>query len=415
VNAIEFERVSKSYAVYESRTGRLTELATFGAARRHGDFHALTDLSFSVARGEVFCIIGENGSGKSTTLQLIAGIFAPTAGAVRVNGRVAALLELGSGFNPEFTGRENVYMNGAILGFSKKELDARYRSIEEFAAIGNFIDEPVRTYSSGMTVRLAFSVAIHADPEILVVDEALAVGDAWFRRKCMRRINELRDRGVTIVFVSHSTADVRAIGDRALWLERGRMRAIGDATEVMDRYLAAADPKPAPESAPATSAAPRAHFAPATTIPNIDGRSGDGGAEILGIALMDEFGDPLHLLIPGGRILVRVSARARRDLLRPDLGVRLRNHLGLDFAATSAGREGHWLEPMRAGEAVSVDFHFEVPELYPGTFSFSPWMVEGDAVCDCIENAITIPMARGDGPVYGYLRTPCHIEVHSVA
>jgi hypothetical protein len=305
-------------------------------------------------------------------------------------------------------------MNGAILGFSKKELDARYHSIEEFAAIGSFIDEPVRTYSSGMTVRLAFSVAIHADPEILVVDEALAVGDAWFRRKCMRRINELRDRGVTIVFVSHSTADVRAIGDRALWLEHGRMRAIGDAAEVMDQYLAAADPRPAEESAPEASAAPRAHFAPASQIPNIDHRSGDGGAEILGIALTDAFGDPLHLLIPGARILVRISSRARRDLARPDFGIRLRNHLGLDFAATSAVREGHAPGPMRAGEAVSVDFHFEVPELYPGTFSFSPWVGDGDAVCDSIENAITIPMARGDGPVYGYLRTPCHIEVHSV-
>ncbi|HEU5022875.1 MAG TPA: ABC transporter ATP-binding protein, partial [Bryobacteraceae bacterium] len=263
MNAIEFERVSKSYAVYESPTGRLTELATFGAAQRHRDFHALTDLTFSVARGEVFCVIGENGSGKSTTLQLIAGIFAPTAGEVRVNGRVAALLELGSGFNPEFTGRENVYMNGAILGFSKKELDARYRSIEEFAAIGDFIDEPVRTYSSGMTVRLAFSVAIHADPEILVVDEALAVGDAWFRQKCMRRINELRDRGVTIVFVSHSIADVRAIGDRALWLEHGRMRAIGDSAEVMDQYLASASPKAMEEIKPAISAAPPANFTPA--------------------------------------------------------------------------------------------------------------------------------------------------------
>jgi lipopolysaccharide transport system ATP-binding protein len=415
VNAIEFERVSKSYAVYESRAGRLTELATFGAARRHRDFHALTDLTFSVARGEVFCIIGENGSGKSTALQLIAGIFAPTAGNVRVNGRIAALLELGSGFNPEFTGRENVYMNGAILGFSTKELDGRYRSIEEFAGIGKFIDEPVRTYSSGMTVRLAFSVAIHADPEILVVDEALAVGDARFGQKCMRRINELRDRGVTIVFVSHSTVDVRAIGDRALWLEHGRMRALGDAAEVMDQYLASADPKLVEESAPESSAIPRATFAPASHIPNIDHRSGDGGAEILGIALLDEFGDPLHLLIPGARILVRISARTKRDLFRPDLGIRLRNHLGLDFAATSAAREGHAPGPLRAGEAVSVDFHFEVPELYPGTFSFSPWVSEGDAVCDSVENAITIPMARGDGPVYGYLRTPCHIEVHSVA
>ena len=191
MNAVEFEHVSKTYAIYASPADRLMELATFGVASRHRDFHALTDLTFSVGRGEVFCIIGENGSGKSTALQLVARIFEPSAGEVRVNGRVSALLELGSGFNPEFTGRENVYMNGAILGLSKKELDQRYSSIEAFAEIGEFIDEPVRTYSSGMAVRLAFSVAIHVDPEILVVDEALAVGDAWFRQRCMRRINEM--------------------------------------------------------------------------------------------------------------------------------------------------------------------------------------------------------------------------------
>ena len=180
MNAVEFERVSKSYAVYDTPADRLLELATLGTASRHREFHALTDVTFSVARGEVFCIIGENGSGKSTSLQLIAGIFQATSGEVRVNGRVSALLELGSGFNPEFTGRENIYMSGAILGFLEEvSSDLRYRAIEEFAEIGDFIEEPVRTYSSGMAIRLAFAVAIHVDPEILVVGEALAVGDAW--------------------------------------------------------------------------------------------------------------------------------------------------------------------------------------------------------------------------------------------
>ncbi len=416
VNAVEFESVSKSYAVYETPSDRLKELATFGAARRHRDFHALSDLTFSVGRGEVFCIVGENGSGKSTALQLMAGIFAPTSGELRVNGRVSALLELGSGFNPEFSGRENVYMNGAILGFSKKELDRRYDAIEAFAEIGDFIHEPVRTYSSGMAVRLAFSVAIHVDPEVLIVDEALAVGDAWFRQRCMRRINEMRDKGMTIVFVSHSAADVRAIGDRALWLDHGRARAIGDTESVIAQYLAAVAGKETEDAEAATGAgrksgreAPR-KVAAVHTIPNVDHRTGDGSATVVGIAVLDEFSDPLHLMIPNSTIVVRVSVRANRDLAKPDIGVRLRNHLGLSFAATSATREGHAPGFMTAEEVVTVDFHLEIPQLYPGAFSFSPWVEAEGAVCDEVDNAITIQMARGDSLVYGYVQVPCRIE-----
>src|SRR5947209_9522048 len=188
VNAVEFDRVSKSYSIYENPGDRLKELALFGRRSFHRDFRALSDLSFSIRRGEVFCIIGENGSGKSTALQLTAGILQPTAGEVRVNGRVAALLELGAGFNAEFTGRENVYLNGAIHGLSRRDIDSRYQEIEAFAEIGAFIDQPVKTYSSGMVVRLAFAVAIHVDPEILLVDEALAVGDTYFRHRCMRKV-----------------------------------------------------------------------------------------------------------------------------------------------------------------------------------------------------------------------------------
>ena len=408
MTVVEFEHVSKSYPIYNSPTGRLAELATFGVANRHRDFHALSDVSFSVRRGEVFCIIGQNGSGKSTTLQMVAGIFAPTSGEVRVHGRVSALLELGSGFNPEFTGRENVYMNGAILGFSNKELDRLYSSIEAFAEIGDFINEPVRTYSSGMTVRLAFAVAIHVDPEILIVDEALAVGDAWFRQRCMRRINEMKDRGVTIIFVSHSAADIRAIGDRVMWLDRGRVRMIGETNEVIAKYLAcvAGD-----DAAAETARAQPAVLTRAETIPNVDYRTGDSGAEILGISVLDEFGDPLHLMIPQTRILVRITARANRNLQSPDIGVRLRNHLGLDFAATSAVREGHATGVMISGEIVTMDFRFEIPELYPGAFSFSPWISDNGMTCDSIDNATTVQMARGEGPVYGYVQAPCRVEV----
>ena len=218
--AIEFSSVSKSYAIYAAPRDHLKELATLNTRAYHTDYWALRDVTFQVRRGETFCIVGENGSGKSTLLQIAAGILQPTSGSALTHGRVAALLELGSGFNPEFSGRENVYLNGAILGFSTREMDQRFPEIEAFAEIGEFTRQPVKTYSSGMVVRLAFSVAIHLDPEILMVDEALSVGDVYFRQRCMRKVHELRRRGTTILFVSHSTGDIKALGDRAMWLER---------------------------------------------------------------------------------------------------------------------------------------------------------------------------------------------------
>src|SRR6266446_5465435 len=236
---VEFQGVSKSYSVYDSPGDRLKELITPRRYQFHRDFWALRDISFDIRLGETFCIVGENGSGKSTLLQMVAGILAPTSGAVSVTGRVSALLELGSGFNPEFSGRDNVYLNGAILGLSTKQIDARFREIEDFAEIGDFMDQPVKTYSSGMVVRLAFAVAINVDPEILLVDEALAVGDIYFRQRCMRKVHELRSRGVTILFVSHATADVKALGDRALWLEHGRAVELGKTDRVVAKYLAA--------------------------------------------------------------------------------------------------------------------------------------------------------------------------------
>jgi len=405
VNALEFDRVSKNYALYDRPLDRLLELLTGGRRSFHRDFHAVRDLSFRVPRGEVFCIVGENGSGKSTTLQLMAGILQPSAGSISVNGRVSALLELGSGFNPEFTGRDNVYLNASVLGLSKREIDSRYRAIEEFAGIGDFIHRPVKTYSSGMVVRLAFAVAISVDPEILLVDEALAVGDAAFRHRCMRRIHELRDRGVTIVFVSHAIAEVEALGDRVLWLEHGRARALGDAGTVVPLYLAAMADRAA--AAPAVSAP-----APiAASIPNVDNRHGNLRAAILGIAVLNEFGEPVHLMMPQSRITVRIAFRANETLARPVAGFMLRNHLGLDFTETDTAREGHRLPPMLRGETSTIDFAVDIPEFYPGTFSFSPWVADASAVCDWIDNALTVPMAHGEGPVYGYIQLPCKVEL----
>ena len=421
--AICFEQVSKSYAIYDRPSQRLKELMALGRISRHRDFWALDNIDFEVRRGETFCIVGENGSGKSTLLQLVAGILHPTKGTVTVNGRVSALLELGAGFNPEFSGRDNVYLNASILGLTTKEIDQRYRDIEEFAEIGDFIKQPVKTYSSGMVVRLAFAVAINVDPEILLVDEALAVGDIYFRHRCLRKVHELRARGITILFVSHAVSDVKALGDRTLWLEHGRMMEIGETEGVVGKYLASTIAKDTQylqlRKKPET-AAPRARTQPAEvvdTIPNIDHRYGDGRAEIIGIALLTEEGERVQLVQPNSRLIVRISTRAKEHVDMPIVGFMMRNHLGVDFSGTNTAREEYELPAMDAGDIMTVDFHLEVPELYPGSFSFSPALADGTLMsykmCDWIDNAITAQMAHSDGQIYGFLRFPCRVELNA--
>lgn len=421
MKAIAFQSVSKTYPIYASPGDRLLELAAFHSRSYHRDFWALRDVSFSVERGEVFCVIGENGAGKSTLLQLVAGILQPTSGSVALAGRVAALLELGAGFDQEFTGRDNVYLNGAIAGFSGREMDAKFGQIEAFAEIGEFMNRPLKTYSTGMVVRLAFAVAIHADPEILLVDEALSVGDVYFRQKCMRKVHELRSKGITIVFVSHAIADVGAIGDRTLWLDHGQVRELGDTETVVAKYLDAMARKDAAyvqtrrASEPAEAQPPTP--SPTQHLPNVDHRFGDGRARITGIALLDEAGEPIALLQPSSRLIVRIAARADSHIRRPIAGFVLRNHLGIDFSGTDTSREGIQLPELKPGEILAVDFHMNLPELYPAIFSFSPAVADGvfepSAMCDWIDNAITVQMASGANQVYGYTHVPCRIELNT--
>jgi len=233
---IKIDNLSKCYEVYDKPHKRLLQMLAGGKRKFYSEFWALKNTSLEVHPGETVGIIGTNGSGKSTFLQMLCGTLNPTSGSISVRGRVAALLELGAGFNPEFTGKENVYLNAAILGLNREQIDGQFAAIEAFAEIGDFINQPVKTYSSGMYVRLAFSVAVHTDPSILVVDEALSVGDARFQAKCLDRIKHMKESGVSILFVSHDVAAVRMLCDRALWLDKGCVRGLGDVFPITAQY-----------------------------------------------------------------------------------------------------------------------------------------------------------------------------------
>jgi lipopolysaccharide transport system ATP-binding protein len=423
VPAVEFSNVSKSYPIYAAPGDRLKELLTFRRKAYHDTYWALRDVSFDVRRGETFCVIGENGCGKSTLLQICAGILQPSAGTASVKGRVAALLELGSGFNPEFSGRENVYLNAAIFGISPKEMDRKFPDIEEFAEIGEFIDQPVKTYSSGMTIRLAFAVAIHVDPEILLVDEALAVGDVYFRQRCLRKVHELRSRGTTILFVSHSMTEVKQLGDRALWLDHGHAMELGTTEHVVSRFLAAMTEKDAhyqevdAQHHPTHTPNGMGPVEIIEGLPNIDHRSGNGQAQVLGIAVCEPNGRPLSVIEPDTTLVVRVSVRAKSALPRPIVGVLFRNQLGLEVAGVNTTNDGHPLPPLAAGEVTTVDFHVDFPTLYTTSLSFSPAVSNGTlehfTVCDFVENAIVLEMVPPKGKLYGHSRFPCRIQVNA--
>lgn len=237
-SAVIVDGLWKSFRLYQEKNQYLKSTLLRGKRARYEEFWALTDVSFEIPRGSTFGIIGTNGSGKSTLLKCLTGILSPDKGRVSINGDIAALLELGAGFHPDLSGRENIYLNGAILGMSNKQIEERYDEIVDFSELGRFIDTPVKNYSSGMTVRLGFSIAINVDPEILIIDEVLAVGDENFQQKCREKIEDFRQRGKTIILVSHGLTDVANICDQVAWLDKGHLRAIGPAVEIVSKYNA---------------------------------------------------------------------------------------------------------------------------------------------------------------------------------
>lgn len=317
-----------------------------GSAPRHRDFWALRDISFQLEKGETLGLVGPNGCGKSTLLQIVSGILQPTTGRVVTRGRIAALLELGAGFNPEFTGRENVYLNGEIMGLSRPEIDRAMPSIEEFAEIGDFMQRPVKEYSSGMYVRLAFSTAIHVDPEILIVDEALAVGDAVFANRCVRKFQELRERRITVLFVSHDLGLVKQLSDRAILLQHGRIEAEGAPKDVINRYIGLVLERQEPGRR--IEQRVRSSF-----------RHGDGTSEILSIQLRNACGEEAASIASGEAVTVRVRCRFHRAVEEPIVGILIRTRIGMDVYGTNTRIEHADLGAFQPGDELEVDFRIE--------------------------------------------------------
>jgi lipopolysaccharide transport system ATP-binding protein len=405
--------LSKCYQIYEHPRDRLKQFFSSSRARLSGgparhhfrEFWALSDISLEVRRGETVAIVGRNGSGKSTLLQLICGTLNPTTGTVNTFGRVAALLELGSGFNPEFTGRENVFLNAGVLGLSREQTLERFPAIEAFADIGQFIDQPVKTYSSGMMVRLAFAVVAHVDADLLVIDEALAVGDAVFTQKCMRFIRSYQERG-TLLFVSHDMSSVVNLCSRALWLEKGGVRQVGDAKSVSQAYLEhtlqsvygseakletvgaasgeGADVAAAPEAPEERSedSAPLLDYGATLAIrDNLANARGfrTGTAELVKLEFQNLSSPGSNVFKGNERVRVRVEARANAALPRPIIGFVLNDRLGqalfgentLPFTATSAVRA-------EAGQLIAAEFVFRLPMLPNGDYAVFASIADGD-------------------------------------
>lgn len=407
--AIRVEGLSKCYEIYANPRDRLKQfvmprlqgLAGQPPKQYFREFWALKDVSFEIKKGETVGIIGRNGSGKSTLLQMICGTLNPTSGSIQTNGRIAALLELGSGFNPEFTGRENVYMNASVLGLNNEEIDARFNDIVAFADIGDFIEQPVKTYSSGMMVRLAFAVIAHVDADILVVDEALAVGDAFFTQKCMRFLRSFMKNG-TVLFVSHDTGAVVNLCNTAVLLNGGQVAETGSPKNVIEHYLAtlyevtqevdgiqAEKTKNSPDQTKNLNEYRdmREALINASTLrndievfqfkPDQTG-FGTGNAKIISVQLLDKNGASLSWVVGGNEVILHIRCMAYKDILRPIIGFQFKDRLGqVIFSDNTYISYQNSLIAVDAGTEISARFEFRLPILPTGDYSISPAFAEG--------------------------------------
>ncbi|MFZ2540833.1 MAG: ABC transporter ATP-binding protein [Gallionella sp.] len=370
--AISVKNLTKTYRIFGHPGDRIKQALTFGKMRFHREFTALQDISFEIRKGETVGIIGRNGSGKSTLLQLICGILKPTSGHIQVNGRISALLELGSGFNLEFTGRENVYFQGAVMGISKDEMDRRFDDITAFADIGQFIDQPVRTYSSGMYVRLAFSVQALSEPDILIIDEALSVGDFFFQQKCLSYIRTLCEKGVTLLFVSHDTSTVNDICSRAIYLKNGQLKFSGETRLAMQQYFAekniGANPASFSTDESATAAPQEVEaivrdgiWAASASL------SGNDAGHLIALALYDVDGHPTTSFRLGSTMHIKVAYRPA--ITRPThVSVEIRNKLNQVVTLSGSSRLGLIPPEPQQGQPIIFEMRIEL-QLEAGNYA----------------------------------------------
>ncbi|MDO4330352.1 MAG: ABC transporter ATP-binding protein [Lachnospiraceae bacterium] len=387
--AISVQDVTKIYRLYDKPIDRLKESLSLTHKEYHRDFFALSGISFTVEKGQTVGIIGTNGSGKSTILKIITGVLTPTSGQVKVEGKISALLELGAGFNMDYTGIENIYMNGTMMGYSRKEMDEKLQEILDFAEIGDFVYQPVKTYSSGMFVRLAFALAINVEPEILIVDEALSVGDVFFQAKCYRRMEEIRQSGTTILMVTHDMGSIIKYCDKVVLLNKGQFIAEGSAGHIVDLYkkiLAGqmdslnAELEQEREqkqhhdgegtdgiemsdfsggilevSDSAAGTAPRLMKEQITINANRT-EYGDGRAEIYDLGLLDQRGNLTNLLLKGEMFTIRECIRFHADIEAPIFTYTIKDKKGTDLTGTNTMYEGADIKPVKQGDEYQVEF-----------------------------------------------------------
>jgi lipopolysaccharide transport system ATP-binding protein len=402
--AIHATGLSKCYQLYNHPRDRLKQFLWRGRRTFFRELRALQDISLTIAHGEVVGIVGQNGSGKSTLLQLICGTLTPTSGKIQVNGRIAALLELGAGFNPEYTGRENVYMNAAILGFTPSEIEGRLEHIIEFSGIRDFIDQPVKTYSSGMFVRLAFSVAINVDPDILIIDEALSVGDGAFSRKSFDRIMQLRDAGKTILFCSHSMFQIESLCSRAIWLDRGKMIADGDAAKVVTDYQIFLDKNVSIDTQITTTAAlPFSAAQPAET-----SRPAPGQAHLKSVSILIDGKDHRNITAISGQSSLSFQIAFASDPTLPCPNVAVTIHSLDARTITSAATWEDQATPARQPDGSgNICLTFDRLSLLKGEY-----LISAHLLCErgihVYESAIDIATlsVRQNGRLQGYFSMP---------
>ncbi|MGH9339354.1 MAG: ABC transporter ATP-binding protein [Acidobacteriota bacterium] len=414
--AVLLRQVSKKYPIYDSPGRKFLELLTLGKKQFHREFWALSDIDLEIPRASTLGILGQNGSGKSTLLQIVAGILRQTRGDCFVRGNVAALLELGSGFNPEFSGRDNVFMNGAIMGLTRRQMEQRLDQILDFAEIGEFIDQPVKTYSSGMFMRLAFAVAIHVDPDILLVDEALAVGDLVFQHRCANRIRRLRHQGKTILFVTHDLQAVTRFCDRAILLDQGRKLEDGSPDQVVQAYQALIfkrERRTAGDGEMFSQLPEEEGLEMVDSIPYIHNRYGNGGAELVGVLLCSADRRALNEARAGEEVRLLISARFHQSIQHPIIGFTIRDRLGVEITSSNTSYEERYLPPVGSGDVVTVGFLIRIPSVRPGSYSISPAVAAGNVwehtIEDWIDNAYIFEVADS-GLVYGLMRWPVEVS-----